>query len=499
MSDTPISESSHDELHTAEELEHDAVNLTDTQSIDTGETLTAKEDKVIVAIEKAQMESISEQPSVEPYIPQTRKIEEPLTAEAAHGPLSARPVHSRAPRVEKVPVQPLRQGAAYRDEELDDRIASDIHHHLEFDEAPTPEIPDLEEQHISWFAGTVDVLRGYFNALQAKRDKPSAHEPRKIGQPTRRNLMGLAVVVGVLVLGVTLVGAYQRGAFQGLIAPAKTSQQTSLPAESSTSSASQAASPMTTKTDLVVRERVEDYSFAELSLLSQEIAQASSEEKALDIAAQFHLCTADKTLDGTQTKTVICADGSTLEFMIAGFNQDTRADNDRRAGITFLAKTPLGSGRPLNAYAQTSGGWAGSTLKTWLAEEALTLLPADLTDRIVAVHKVSNPPIDSGTTNQSVQQEKLWIPSYSEIVGELTAASKRYHLYQPEGDQYRLFAQNKVRWDLASPLLARGYYWWLRTPDPTNSAWFMCIAPDGLPTYAHRPATDNQILIGFCL
>ena len=64
-----------------------------------------------------------------------------------------------------------------------------------------------------------------------------------------------------------------------------------------------------------------------------------------------------------------------------------------------------------------------------------------------------------------------------------------------------LFAQLGVTGAESAPqvALASGEYWWERSPEQTNSTWFMCVSPDGDTGYGHRPATPDAVVIGFCL
>lgn len=248
---------------------------------------------------------------------------------------------------------------------------------------------------------------------------------------------------------------------------------------------------------LVVRSAVEDYSWDELSQLADLISRAQSDSAGLEVAKTFNLCASDGTLDGTQMKTLGLADGTEVTMRIVGFRQDEKSDGSGVAGITMLAETSVANRSMCENY-QVSAGWAGSSLRAWMNDELLAELPDEVSSVVVSVDKKANAAPGTGGS-QGVTSDTLWVPSYSEIVGELTGGNKRYGIYEQEGAQYQLFADAGVDWSSANSLLACSDYWWLRTPDPSNSSWFMCVTPDGLPTYGHRPATENAVLMGFCL
>lgn len=251
-----------------------------------------------------------------------------------------------------------------------------------------------------------------------------------------------------------------------------------------------------------VRAAVADYSWDELSQISELLSSAADDNAALELAEQYHLCTAAGKLDGTQTKDVKLTSGATVTMRVAGFLQDNKADGSGKAGITFVAQNSA-SDQPINAQATTAGGWEKSTLRTWMADTLLEQLPAELSDHLVAVSKLTNPAPGSGSAQQKTA-DTLWLPSYSEVVGQISSYNKRAAAgYKSEGAQYQLFADAGVTWDLElSPILVSGgtaEYWWLRSPDVSNSAWFMCVTPAGQPTWGHKPATVQGVLMGFCL
>lgn len=249
-----------------------------------------------------------------------------------------------------------------------------------------------------------------------------------------------------------------------------------------------------------VRDAVEDYSWEELSQVSALIADAPSDDEGLEIAKTYHLCDESGELDGTQTKSLELSDGTEVSMRVAGFRQDQKADGSGPAGITFLAEDGV-SEQAMNATGQLVGGWEDSTLRSWMNQSLIGELPSEVSDLLVSVEKTTNPPAGTGETGQDVTEDKLWVPSYSEVVGEPGASSNRYGLYESEGPQYQLFSDLGVTWAEPSPelVIPSGGYWWLRSPDVANGRWFVVVGPEGQSAYGHRPATENAIVMGFCL
>lgn len=249
-----------------------------------------------------------------------------------------------------------------------------------------------------------------------------------------------------------------------------------------------------------VRDEVEDYSWEELSQISSLISAASSDEEGLEIAKTYHLCNEDGELDGTQAKSLELSDGTKVSMRVAGFRQDKKADGSGAAGITFLAEDGV-SEQAMNATGQLTGGWEDSTLRSWMNQSLIGKLPSEVSDLLVSVEKTTNPPAGTGESGQDVTEDMLWVPSYSEVVGEPGTSSNRYGLYESEGPQYQLFSDLDVTWAEPSSklIIPSGGYWWLRSPDVANDRWFIVVGPEGQSAYGHRPATENAVVMGFCL
>ena len=242
------------------------------------------------------------------------------------------------------------------------------------------------------------------------------------------------------------------------------------------------------------RASVEDYSWEELSQIAALIADAGSDDEAVDLAAEYNLCAADGSLDGTQTKDLRLADGTVVPVAVAGFRQDERADGTGVAGITFVARESLAN-QPVDPSGEALV-WEDTALRAWLNDDLLDSLPEELAGLVVPVTKRTNEP--SGASAQT--DETLWLPSFSELVGSPAAGSVLQGAYTAEGDQYQLFSDLGVTADTYGALaLADAQYWWTRSADVTTGQWYASVSPEGYPYWARNPAQPLAILPGFCL
>lgn len=316
--------------------------------------------------------------------------------------------------------------------------------------------------------------------------------PGKTGA-SRRAIAAVAAVVVVAIIGVVAVGAMNRPGQ----APAEAPGQTAPKDDASGAATNPTDAGNDAEDSVAVKPSVEDYSWDELSELSAQIAAADSDSAALEIAKEYNLCTSSGKLDGKQTKKLQLSDGKTVTMRIAGFRQDERADGSGKAGITMISEDAAAT--RYVSQAGTYSGWEGSELRAWMNDGLLAELPNEVSSKVVEVSKKT---VGYGATSASPVSDKLWIPSFSEVVGKLTAGMKRADSYVAEGDQYQLFSDEDVKWGGTYSILGTkgsDAYWWLRSIDPLNAQYYLCVSESGEPWYSHLPATEHAILMGFCL
>ena len=107
---------------------------------------------------------------------------------------------------------------------------------------------------------------------------------------------------------------------------------------------------------------------------------------------------------------------------IIGFNHDSLSDGTGKAGITF-AITDTGMKCPINKTEKTynsqtgyyAGGWVSCDMRTTLNNDVLKTLPSDLQSVIKSVSKSCLFCPDGSKYLQRTSEDKLWIPSYTEI------------------------------------------------------------------------------------
>lgn len=259
-------------------------------------------------------------------------------------------------------------------------------------------------------------------------------------------------------------------------------------------------------TDVPVRGSVEEYSWAELSAISEEIGQTVSDDAAIEVARKYHLVNDDGTLDGTQRKSVTLTDGTVTSVQIVGFAHDEKSDGSGRAGITFIFTDGIAL-HPMNEEVKSEGGWESCDMRPWLASEGKALLPQDLQNELVPVEKLSNDAWSVVTTS-----DELWLFSHVELAGTSFLSSldspKYESLLAGEGSQYKLFSDQGVSTDGRNEILVKSFDfeeedWWTRTAAGVNSvdnSEVYVQVYSGNPTDGGDATTPNVAVVpGFCV
>lgn len=357
-----------------------------------------------------------------------------------------------------------------------------------------------DESDDAFEAATTRDLSGATSRAEEAHKPGFAAVPRgaaRAGAPRNMPFNPVAVVAVVIALAAVValgIGVFGGGQKQPEPTTPEPTQQASEP------QATPEPEPEPEETEVAVRASVEDYSWDELSQIADMIAGAKDQSSALEIEKKYNLVSAAGTLDGTQAKTLQLSDGTSVKMRIAGFRHDQRSDGSGVAGITFLADSIV-SVRPMNTPERVD--WSQTSLRAWLNGEFLGFLPDELSGKVVEVKKQTNRASDF--SSQEETDDKVWLLSYFELVGEVSASSSRSGVYNPEGTQYQMFSDLGGQWEgtnEAFMVSGECANWWLRSPDPANEG--LIIAPrnsDGSPGLARNSAIDGEVGVvpAFCL
>jgi len=264
-----------------------------------------------------------------------------------------------------------------------------------------------------------------------------------------------------------------------------------------------------------------DYSWDELSQISDRIASAKDDEEATKIAKSFGLMEDDGSLT-TQQKMIVLDDTTAVDVRLAGIRHDDKADGTGKAGLTFMTVGAVEI-RAMNADATVEGGWEACEMRSYLNGDFKKRLDKDLEEAIVPVTKFTN---NKGFTLEvgdvTPTQDDVWLYSAREVCGDMHWDLDEYRgrmgwhepdaVLNAEGEQYQVFREAGVSCSsdpqgfLSLADSTGASPWWYRTPypfewevaGPTGNTGFFCqVRESGYPESLGSPDVPAAVVIGF--
>lgn len=157
--------------------------------------------------------------------------------------------------------------------------------------------------------------------------------------------------------------------------------------------------------------------------------------------------------------------------------------------VMVVIKDCTGQMHAMNDHATNEGGWKDSAMRKWLNEDVLHRLPKELQAMIVPRT------IRQKINGEEVQmQDKLWLPSFTEMFGADAAAE--WAPCDLGDEQFELFDSERSR---VKEVPGRGTWWyWLRSPYASSSASFCLVISDGRANFSFA-SFARGVAFGFCL
>ena len=214
-----------------------------------------------------------------------------------------------------------------------------------------------------------------------------------------------------------------------------------------------------------------------------------------DIAALSESGSADKYFSVGDEKTISLTTGEQVTFVILGFDHDNLTGGGK-AGMSIGMKNLLATKYRMNATATNEGGWDESEMRTSTMATLLSQFPSDLQSVIKQVNKKAT--AGGASTSITTSADKLWLFAEVEIDGTTSAG------YADEGEQYEYWKTVKdgTVADDRKKYLSNGSgsanYWWLRSPNVSNSNSFRYIASTGSVSYYNANGAYG-VSFGFCV
>ena len=206
--------------------------------------------------------------------------------------------------------------------------------------------------------------------------------------------------------------------------------------------------------------------------------------------------------------------GEVITVVILGFNHDDLADGSGKAPISIGMKNLLATTYRMNATGTNAGGWDESEMRTSTMNTLFNLLPTGWKNIIKTVNKKAT--AGSQSENITTSADKLWLLAMSEIFSATsienssTSTIANYaDAYNAEGTQYKYYenligdnnggtATNSLLIKKLSNGSGSADFWWLRSPNVSNSTSFRCITSTGNVNHGNAHYTRG-VSFGFCV
>ena len=224
----------------------------------------------------------------------------------------------------------------------------------------------------------------------------------------------------------------------------------------------------TCKTNQAAAQRVSDYFNTRFTSMSWAYMSKMSEVAAA-FPAVFGVY-----VNKTRTVNMGSSYGGSTVFRVAGVDHDTNSSG--KGAFTFIADKCIAT-HQMNTSNTTNGGWANCAMRSWLSGTVLPAMPADLRAVIATVNKVNTSGYGTSPT-----QDKLWIPSYTEV-----------GFGGNEGSAYGIFTNNSSR---IRQYDGSNQWWWLRSVASSNI--FRNVYSDGSLSSNFAFGTGG-VVPGFCI
>lgn len=231
------------------------------------------------------------------------------------------------------------------------------------------------------------------------------------------------------------------------------------------------------KPSLLPETKLEDYSWDDLKIIADYIAEAPTDEEGIERARIYNLVDENGKLTGdTKFLELKCPGSYTDAYVrIIGLRHDERVtrktdDVSWNTGITFEFTT-ISNSQMFNETAASKYVWKDSDIRKSLNDDFFTWMPKDLQRTIVKVIKCTN---DSGGTEYKTH-DRVWLLSSREVYGNTddntTANSgSQYMYYHDAGEK-----DDNSLYEVCTKLgQEQDGYWWLRSLYSTKDDADVC-------------------------
>lgn len=234
-----------------------------------------------------------------------------------------------------------------------------------------------------------------------------------------------------------------------------------------------------------VEEKTSAYTFAELYA----ICHLPTEKCKKFLTVGNEICL-------TMDTEIIGSGDPTIVFQVWGFNHFEKSGVETKntedlARVVFGMKGVLSKSKPRQVG--NTGGWEKMLIRSWLNEEVINAMPLLFKNNIQRVNVMSN--IGDNSPEVSTSEDKLFVPSYTEVFGSLSMPYKNEVSDLVETKQFEIFTTNSSRIKRTYNGEGNAYEYTLRTPTTDNALFYTVSSRGGIG----QPQFNVFIAFLFCI
>lgn len=174
-----------------------------------------------------------------------------------------------------------------------------------------------------------------------------------------------------------------------------------------------------------------------------------------------------------QTKSVTISGYGMFDFQVIGVRNDDLSDGSGKAGLTFQS-VPCITTQNMNSTNDTTGGWASTSMRSWLNSTIYNAISSDLKPYVKKVKKKYC--ATTTYSNVSTCDDYLFLTSHIEVLGDSN--------YGAEGTWYQYWSLHDSNDERIKYLNSTKKDWWFRSVNSSSEFRYVYTDGRGLGTNA---------------
>ena len=187
------------------------------------------------------------------------------------------------------------------------------------------------------------------------------------------------------------------------------------------------------------------------------------------------------------------------KLTVAGFNRYFREGNELLSSIDFISSRVLDTKKEMNSTGTNVGGWANTTLNTWLNNRFYNGMPIQIQQLVKKVNVKSN----IGNNSQSVTSSAcyIYIPAASELVNNISPFNDVPYISEVDADPYYIAHMDTQSERVILNSSGEAVDYWTRSPSTggAGNLYYYYIGTNGSMNQVGQATLARGLVIEFSM